>query len=321
MAEEYIYLSHKYGTFLDWFQAGGGNISVKNKNILYIKQSGTAVCEAKYVKCNIDKLLDNLTSPDDNFNDCIIDDNTVGVGVGVGIPSIEVWFHTFTKKYTVHMHPCQLVNILCTESNNKNINNKDILSIPYMNPGKELSNEIYKKYNNESIIYLLNHGIIFTNDSIEELHSLIVSILKPDENIFILLGIETISKNNLIWKSKINSNTEKQYCESGELKMYIPDIAIYLGYEILNLSGPNVATKNSESLCINDYITKYNRTPVIIIYDNVYYIIAATKKKYYDIEEMLESYITFNKYGTKTIDSNNIDKLMNWDREKYRQAL
>ena len=154
MSEEYIILSHKYGTILSWFQAGGGNISVKENNILYIKQSGTAVCDAKYVECDINKLLTNLSNSEDNFNDAV---------VSGGIPSIEVWFHTFTKKYTIHMHPCELCEILCSEKIPDYIlNNSNYLIIPYINPGKELSKEIYKKYNNQSVIFLINHGVIFT---------------------------------------------------------------------------------------------------------------------------------------------------------------
>jgi len=301
MADEYKYLSNKYGVFLNWFQAGGGNISVKESNELYIKQSGTAVCDGKYILCDNDKLLTYLATKEDNFKDCMISSSS-------GIPSIEVWFHAFTKKYTIHMHPAEISELICTTNHNL-IHDKmayysdKYLIIDYMKPGKELAQEIWRKYNNESIIFLMNHGIIFTSDSLEDLHMVISTILQPCEDIFKLQGIVS---NSLLWKSS-NIN---QFI-SGVINVYIPDIAIYLGYEIVNGNRTD----------INNYIEKYNNHPCLIIYSNILYIYAETKKKYYDIEEMLHTYVIFNKTAKTKLNIENVAILMNWDREKYRQKL
>lgn len=291
MANDYKYLSNKYGTILDWFPAGGGNISVKSDNLIFIKQSGTAVCDGKYIICDLNKLLDNLDNKNDNFNNAILSDSH-------GIPSIETWFHTFTKKYTVHMHPSELSNILCSNNISFDNNDDEKLYINYINPGKLLSLEIYNIYNNHSIIYLMNHGIIFTSDTLEHLHYLITSVLDSYNNLFQLQNI--IKKT--VWKSK-------KYLNASKIKAYIPDIIIYLGYEIV------------ENNNIEQYINKYNRYPILISYNNSLYIIAETKKKYYDIEEMIECYINFDKNSTTIINDNDIDKLMNWDREIYRQQI
>jgi len=299
MADEYRYLSNKYGTFLNWFQAGGGNISVKTNNELYIKQSGTSVCDGKYVLCDNKMLLTHLATKEDNYKDCMISSL-------LGIPSIEVWFHAFTKKYTIHMHPAEISELIC-HSNYKLIHNKmsdyndEYLIIDYMKPGKKLAQEIWRKYNNESIIFLMNHGIIFTSDSLEDLHNYIIKILQPCEDIF---KLQEIISNKLLWKSS-NIN---QFI-SGVINVYIPDIAIYLGYEIVNGNRTD----------INNYIEKYNNHPCLIIYSNILYIYAETKKKYYDIEEMLTTYLVFNKTAQTKLNNEDIDILINWDREKYRQ--
>jgi ribulose-5-phosphate 4-epimerase/fuculose-1-phosphate aldolase len=301
MVEEYKYLSNKYGTFLNWFQAGGGNISVKKTNELYIKQSGTAVCDGKYIICDNNKLLTYLATTQDNYKDYMISSSS-------GIPSIEVWFHAFTKKYTIHMHPVEISELICTTKYNL-IHDKmayysdNYLIIDYMKPGKELAQEIWGKYNNESIIFLINHGIIFTSDSLEDLHNYIIKILQPCEDIF---KLQEIVSNNLLWKSS-NIN---QFI-SGIINVYIPDFAIYLGHEIVN----------GNLIDINNYIEKYNNHPKLIIYSNILYIYAETKKKYYDIEEMLTTYVVFNKIAQTKLNNEDIDILMNWDREKYRQNL
>ena len=55
------------------------------------------------------------------------------------------------------MHPCELSRILCSRNVNQafidnsynfQFDSTNYLTIPYMNPGKQLSQEIYKSYNN-----------------------------------------------------------------------------------------------------------------------------------------------------------------------------
>ena len=165
------------------------------------------------------------------------------------------------------MHPSILSNIICSDitsasfnnilqSIDSTINKNDCLLIPYMNPGKDLSLEIYKQYSNHTIIFLLNHGIIFTNDSLSELHTNIIKVLKPSVDIF---DLQTIT-NKLVWKSKFQNTLH-----IGSLNMYIPDIAIYLGYEIVNGTSDN----------INYYIKQYNCNP-ILIYFGIMYLLMET---------------------------------------------
>lgn len=271
MTDIYLKLSRKYGTILEWFPAGGGNISVKENNYIYIKKSGTAVVDGLFLKCDMNN----------------IDENEM--------PSIEIWFHLFMKKYTIHMHPFKLGELL---NQKLMIDNDETIYIDYVNPGKELADKIQMKYNNHSIIFLINHGIIFTSDSIDELHELIRKTLIVDDSLFEIQE----NTDKLVWKSNHNLNI-------GKLNYYIPDIPIYLGYEVI------------DSKDINNYISNYNTYPVLINYNNQLFIIANNKKKFYDIEEMIVSYIYLSKSNMKTIDDNDIYKLMNWDKEIYRQAL
>jgi ribulose-5-phosphate 4-epimerase/fuculose-1-phosphate aldolase len=294
MAKEFNYLSLKYGTHLDWFPAGGGNISVKDGNILYVKQSGTAVCDSKFVKCDLHKLLNNFYDDNENLTDCILSS---------GIPSIEVWFHSFTKKYTIHMHPSELCTILC--SNEKihldKYENIKYLFIDYFNPGKEVSMEIYKTYDNHSVIFLKNHGVIFTSDSLRELHDNIAYVLKScKQNIF---DLQMLTNKN-IWKSRKLINI-------GKLNIYIPDIVIYLGFEV---------TKSTYEE-IQRYIKEYDKHPVLIRDADDLYIVADTKRKYYDIEEMIDTYLNFHVSAKTTLNKNNIKLLTESDREKYRQNI
>lgn len=193
------------------------------------------------------------------------------------------------------MHPIQLGELL----NEKiMIDDNETIYIDYVNPGKDLAHKINLKYNNNSIIFLINHGIIFTSDSIDELHELIRKTLFVDNSLFEIQE----KTDRLVWKSNHNLNI-------GKLNYYIPDIPIYLGYEVIDIKD------------INNYTAKYNIYPVLINYNNQLFIIANNKKKFYDIEEMIISYICLDKSNMKTINDNDIYKLMNWDKEIYRQGL
>lgn len=271
MEDIYIKLAHKYGTSLDLFPAGGGNISVKDDNFIYIKKSGTAVVDGLFIKCDMNDINEKE------------------------MPSIEIWFHLFMKKFTIHIHPIQLGELL---NGNAMIDNNETIYINYINPGKTLANEIEKKYNNHSIIFLINHGIIFTSDSLKELHELITKTLNLDNSLYKLKDYT----GRMIWKSRF-------YLSIGKLNYYIPDIPVYLGYEVISMND------------IDKYIDNYNNYPILIEYNSQLFIIANNKKKYYDIEEMIASYIYLSKSNMASIDDTTIRELMNWDREKYRQSL
>lgn len=270
MKDLYVKLAHKYGTNLDLFPSGGGNISIKDNNYIYIKKSGTAVVDGLFVRCDMNDINENE------------------------MPSIEIWFHLFMKKFTVHMHPKQLGKLLY---DNSMMDDNETIYIKYMNPGKELAEEIKKKYTNQSIIFLINHGIIFTSNSLDELHELIIKTLKIDGSIFQLQDIT----GKLVWKSRFHLNKEK-------LKYYIPDIPVYLGYEVININE------------IDIYKDKYQCYPILIEFNNQLFIIANNKKKFYDIEEMISFYLNNTNMNT-TINYSDIKELMNWDKEKYRQEL
>lgn len=280
MSNEYIYLSRKYGSRLDWFQAGGGNISVKEDNKLFVKKSGTAVCDAIYVICDLN-ILNNVFHETEEHLERICQE----------MPSIEVWFHTFTKKYTVHIHPTQLCRSLCQPTQFMPKLSYRSLIVPYIKPGKELAQYIQPIYQKESVIYLLNHGVIFTSDTMEELDEVISTVL--DNQVLSL-------PNGIVWKTEYDIQPQ-------EIHPFTPDILIYLGYEIVTFEK------------INEYKDKYQKEPKLLSYKNQLYIYTTNKKQYYDILEMWIMYLELKKDATHTIDEPS--ELLNWDRERYRQMV
>jgi ribulose-5-phosphate 4-epimerase/fuculose-1-phosphate aldolase len=156
--DEFVRLCKAFGPLEELVQAGGGNISVKlTDTVSVIKASGVALSDVTHEKGyalvyhrNVEESLASSEEPD----------IMKFVVSGTAKPSLETYFHSFLKKYVVHLHPTALLPFLCKS---------DPSFIPYHKPGFELSRRIKARYNGESVIYLQNHGVIFTSDSYDEL--------------------------------------------------------------------------------------------------------------------------------------------------------
>lgn len=169
------------GDRFDLVQAGGGNISFKYNNLMIIKSSGCNL--SKVNKYNNYSILNNINLLNDIQNDAYnnLDDYLL---ITKNKASIESYMHSFLKKYVIHLHPIA-VNIILCKKDAKNIIKelfKDSLFIDYILPGKELSKNIFDKYNNEEIIFLKNHGIIITCNEIDRCYILINDIINKCES-------------------------------------------------------------------------------------------------------------------------------------------
>ena len=182
-------ISRYCGERFDLVQAGGGNTSVKMNDIMFIKASGfnlSDISNHKGYVCIKNKYFLNDLS--DNIMKKITDYNMCGKLRG----SIETYMHSILKKYTIHLHPIQVNKILVLK-NSKSIISKlfpDSLFIEYITPGIKVYNEIKKKYNNEDIIFLDNHGVIITTNDFNEIKIIIDKIINKCEVYFKLYEIQ-----------------------------------------------------------------------------------------------------------------------------------
>jgi len=284
--DDFLYLSRLYGGLDELVQAGGGNISVKNyqKNEIIIKSSGYNLADVS----DIDGYTILNTLNLNNFTNLVDNDLNVNIVKG-GNPSIETFFHLFLKKYTVHLHPTLINIFMCSNMKMPTIN-EQYITIDYYKPGIELSNEIYKIYNKENVIFLKNHGVIFTSDSIGELKHTINNCYNCFcNNHNLLLSYEKLLNNHEkkciykipgIYQNKLKCN----------IISYTPDIAIYLLNSVVN-------------------------------HDGIYYIIGNSKYKCYQIFEVLLSYFTLSENNANIgLTDSQISELISWDKEKYRQT-
>lgn len=323
-------ISRYCGERFDLVQAGGGNTSVKvntilNDNLMIIKSSGLHLScineNTGYTIINNKNLLIDLNN---NINTKhIIEYNYFGKNRG----SIETYMHSNLKKYTIHLHPIQINKILILK-NARSIINKLLdkykykyLIIDYYTPGIKLSNIIKKIYNNENIIFLMNHGIIFTTDTYNELYTLIEEIINIFEK-YLNLDFNNFKYTNLISNivnNTYNSNFITYLSQNSILKKYLtnldnfkykitfPDCLIYCGYNV----------------CFNINNLDKNNKPNIIIYKNEVYINSVSISKCKEIEEVLVANLLIldSNIDKHYLSNTELQFLYNWESEIYRKNI
>jgi len=301
---EYIELCKIFGGCYDLVQTNGGNISIKNKNQILIKRSGFKMIETElhkgYVICDINKI--DFTS--ENIQSSII--------AGGGTPSIETFFHLLPKKYIVHLHPIKLLHLLSLEIWKEKITELfgQSLCIEYKKPGLELSKKILESYNNESIIFLQNHGIIVCSDNKDDIYNIMNNVTNiydynrfPSTNILFMKDLYSRIKDKVILSSFIPFLKNDRY-----FYKLSPDLLLYLG------ESP-ITFESSYSLDID-----LNKK--IIIYKDILYLIADTFDKVKNLEEMVRTYYLVLESGSSDkyheISNDEKKSLETWDKEILR---
>ena len=346
---DFLYISNYVGERFDLVQAGGGNTSFKTNEIMFIKSSGCHLSNMdinkNYVGLNyknIVKEINSINNTDKKIRELkskkIVDSNIIFFKNNR--PSIETTLHCLTKKFTVHIHPIQF-NHISSLAHCNNILEKifeHFCLIDYFTPGIDVTLELLKKYNNESIIFMKNHGLVVTADTINEIKEVLYDIiykleeeLKLDYSKYYLVNhisehLQAISKQKSITylsnnhtiqgfiKNKYEEDLNKYF------NSFFPDKVVYCGgHYIYYKMEDNLENK------IKKYIKKYHEIPKIFIIEQnkkkYLYISSNSLNKCKEIEEVLISHLICYKDNNIFLDKNEIDYLNNWDAEKYRKNL
>jgi len=290
--EELVFISKLFGQSTLNVQGQGGNISIKLDSLLFIKSSGS--------------ILGNTS----NDNGYTITHNIESFPVVFGSkkPSMEIYFHSFMKKYVVHLHFVLSNIFLCTDVTTDN----NYTIIDYEIPGKKLAKNIYKVYDKINNVYLLkNHGIIITGDTIDDIIDSYI-----DMYMHFNLKLNNIYTNELV-TFKINIELYKKFNKSIVCRIYdkfkfdeifyiFPDLAVYI--------------ESIQKIDTFDSIQHFYKIPDIIIYKDLIIIIADNLIKLYSLIEILDSYNEIKKNSFQLLQT--IDKkiIQNMEEEKYRKT-
>ncbi|MDR2008401.1 MAG: class II aldolase/adducin family protein [Alphaproteobacteria bacterium] len=257
LLEKFIKASQDIGKNKAYVQGAGGNTSLKiNEEIIAVKSSGFELADISvsqglsYLKYKeiIDYYNQNPQTTSQQFNEVVYKSASQFNNFK---PSIETSFHCLIpKKIVIHTHSIY-ANILTCSVEGKDIALElfDCVWIPYKTPGIELAIEIMKALQQKQsrIIFLENHGLIITADSVEEavnLHEEVNSKicqkfnLEELNNNYEILDMDYI-RNNILFPDQIVYSTTDKFINT---KAAIEVLTAY-SYMVNNIEKCNLTLK------------------------------------------------------------------------------
>lgn len=169
-------------------QAAGGNTSLKQDGVMWIKASGTWLQHAQerdiFVPVGIDPLLSALERDDPACETCTDfvrgDLNRLALR-----PSIETTVHaSFAHKVVVHVHCIETISWAVRDDAEERLAER--LSgfpwafVPYRRPGLPLAREIRKRLKPDTDVLVLgNHGLVVAAETVAAAQDLLARVVLP----------------------------------------------------------------------------------------------------------------------------------------------
>ena len=326
---ELIILSTKLGNNPMLVQGAGGNTSLKNDSILWVKASGKRLADAKkepiFTKLNL-KIARSLSLDDaeHGYNECLLEQNSELK------PSIETSIHALMpQKVILHVHSIRAISFAC-KTNNTELEER--LSgllwnfIPYHRPGTPLSRAILKLSNGSipDVLILGNHGLIVASDTCKNAEILLNDIENrldiyarpsPRYDLKILESVIADSPYRLPSESQVHDlATDDLSFEIATNGSLYPDHVVFLGKGVVGVNSINE---------LKPIINSKSPPPLILI-KSIGAILL--EKLNANAEEMAFALSLLTKRiqmldDLKYLTSKDENDLINWDAEKYRKTV
>lgn len=371
--QDLIEISRFYGQNKEAVIAGGGNTSYKNDKYIWVKASGTSlanISENGFVQLYRDKLKVIATktyssNPDtreeqvkeDLYASCVTDSRVLR-------PSVETSLHeTLNYPFVVHLHPTMVNALLCgkdSESITHQLFGDEALYIPYIDPGyilfKEIETEVAeyrKKYQQDpKLLFLENHGIFLSADTVDEIKKLydlvltkiasrisektqweelpisnqIVNLIPGLRMMLSLDGLKIVRMRHNTLISHFYENAKNLAQIS---RPFSPDIIVYCKANYLYIDKTGTPGEILETLLeeipafteINGYAPKIiiiKNHGLIAIEDN-----AQSAETALDIfEDLMKISLLANHFGgPRSMTDEQIHFIENWELENYRRKV
>lgn len=204
--KELIEISQFYGNDKDFTIASGGNTSVKNDEVMYVKASGFElgkIGDEGYVALDR-KMLEGLKtktySKDSEEREAQVKSDLLKSRLYPEQnrrPSVEASVHHAIKyKFVIHMHPTIVNAVTCAKDAQltmEDLFGDEQVFVPYITPGyilyKEIENQndLYFKAHGKypQVFFLQNHGVFVgaeTTDEVKEKYDWIINAIKGKIN-------------------------------------------------------------------------------------------------------------------------------------------
>jgi rhamnose utilization protein RhaD (predicted bifunctional aldolase and dehydrogenase) len=167
-------LSAFLGNNLDWVQGAGGNTSVKENGVLWVKASGYWLSDAQnnniFTPLDRQAVLDKINQEIEDLSSAqILEKQYHSLR-----PSIETTLHALMRhRFVAHVHSVNVISYAVLKNSKKILSEKlDSISwlwVPYVRPGLPLTKMLNKmNVSDFDVIILANHGVVIGGDTKEE---------------------------------------------------------------------------------------------------------------------------------------------------------
>ena len=176
-------------------QAAGGNTSIKENGVLWIKASGTCLADA--LTNDIFVAVDLAAMAQDIQQQPAYADQPQRYLIGKSImrPSIETSLHAvFSQRVVLHVHCVNTIAfavLVDAESKlSERLRGFEWAFVPYAKPGAGLAQSVTRVLQPKTCVVVLgNHGLLVTGNTVEEAHARLLRVqaaLKPDVPVMVL---------------------------------------------------------------------------------------------------------------------------------------
>jgi rhamnose utilization protein RhaD (predicted bifunctional aldolase and dehydrogenase) len=303
-------------------QAAGGNTSIKQDGVMWIKASGTWLMDALskniFVALDLTRLSDALSSNDPACESCLDfvrqDLNALDLR-----PSIETSVHgLMPQEVVLHVHCVNTIAWAIRNDAEEQLSSRltefNWSFIPYARPGLQLARAISNHLNPGSdVMVLQNHGLAVAADTVAQAEALLRSVVAK-----LQCEVRALAEPDFRNLNEMCSNTnftpakhplahapalDQQALELGCANAYYPDHVVFLGTSVpadMASNAPAIAVPGKGVLVRRD--AKPAIEPMLVCLGNVFLRTSVDAK-------------------LKALTSAEISQLLNWDAEKYRQSL
>ena len=303
-------------------QAAGGNTSIKQNGLMWIKASGTWLEDADnrdiFVPLDYHKLRNAIEHGDPDCESCV---KFVKSDLNVSNlrPSIETSVHgAIQHAVVIHVHCVNTIawaiQIDACELIAEKLQGENWAFVPYVKPGLSLSKMIQKVIAPDTnILVLENHGLVIAATTVAEARVLLTRVVDklnimpricpiPD-----IAALESFSFGHEYVPAKMMEAhalaLDPVANEFGRQYVYYPDHVVFLGASIPNEFGSGA--------------------PAVIVPGKGVLVHKNAKPAIEPMLRCIGDVLLRVKQSArlKALSRHEIDELLNWDAEKYRQSL
>ena len=303
-------------------QAAGGNTSLKDDGVMWIKASGTwlkdALAKDIFVPLDHAAIMAALANNDPACESCTAfvrtDLNSTGLR-----PSIETTVHALMpQRVVVHVHCVNTIAWAIRADAEQRLAEKladfNWAFIPYARPGLPLAGAIAARIKpGVDVLVLGNHGLAVAADSVEEADALLVRVVaavnrpvraaaKPDRAALAKRCAGT-SYTPAVMDETHALATDPLALKRGQTLVFYPDHVVFLGIGVATSfeSNPPLAAIPGEGVFIRN-----DAKPAI---EPMGRCLADVMRRVVESDPLV------------ALTDGDVGRLVNWDAEKYRQTL